>query len=215
MLLRGPMYDNSILLKGITVTARYNDMSDRDPVSMLADQSFSLEEIKRYDPSTLRDLFRRIAGLSFAANGRFIMRGHHSIYGENYGAVAIDGVIVGPEYDYENIPIGDVVRVDVYKGGSAAIWGLDGGSGVIAITTKRGQEITSVNYNSNIVKAFPFGFQEHRPFTPDAQTLYWNPAIKTCGNRMFNFKVPAVPGSHVIIEGITQDGQTIYCNTRL
>lgn len=209
--------DKTIMLDNITVTARRHEFETRDPISMLADQTLSLRRIKEIDPSSITDLFFRIAGVKLNNDGSISMRGMHSIYGDNKAKIAIDGVIMD-DFDVNTIPIQDVMQVDVFRGGSALIWGADGGGGVISIYTKNGGTFFDKRPKShNIKKVFPFGYQQHVPFAPSAgsATLYWNPAVKTQGNKVLTFSFPANQAAYITIEGVTHKGHTIYHHSKL
>lgn len=207
--------EKTIMLDNLIVTALRNDNQTRDPISLLADQSLSLRRLKEIDPSSITDLFYRIAGVTLNNDGSISMRGQHSIYGDNKAKIAIDGVIM-EDFDVNTILIQDVMQVDVYRGGSALIWGADGGGGVIAIYTKNGGNYFGKRKKSpNIKKIFPFGYQQYTPFTPAGKTIYWNPAVKTQGNRVLNLTVPTHPGTYITIQGLTHSGHTIYTRTKL
>lgn len=209
--------DNSIKLGNITVLGMYTDKEKRDAMSLMADESLSPDKIKEIDASNLRDLFRRISGVTFDVDGGLHIRSNNSIYGSNLATIAVDGVIMDGEFDLGTIPIGDVLRVDVFKSGTSVIWGADGGGGVISITTRAGSATDIRKRSPNIKKILAPGYQVYKPFTPaqGGPTTYWNPAIKTQGNQVLTLKVPAVEGSYITIQGLTSTGKTIHTHTKL
>ncbi len=206
------MNDNSIKLGNITVLGMHIDKSRRDAISLMADESLSPDKIKELDASNLRDLFRRISGVTFDVDGGLHLRSNTSIYGSNLATVAVDGVIMEGEFDLSTIPIGDVLRVDVFKSGTSVIWGAIGGGGVISITTRAGSATDLRKRSTNIKKIFAPGYQPYRPFerTSGSPTLYWNPAVTTRGNRVLTLTLPAARGFHITLEGMTEDGKTIH-----
>lgn len=115
----------------------------------------------------------------------------------------------------------DVESIDVLKGASAAIYGMRGGNGVIAVYTKNGEFISKPTVGIHDIK-YP-GFYRAREFYspnyevpieehnfPDIRTtLYWNPSIRTDkdGNAKVSFYTSDVTSSHTIkIEGVSKDG---------
>ncbi len=211
------MVDNSIQLSNITVLGMYTEKTKRDAISLTADESLSYDKIKEFDSSNLHDLFQRISGVTFDVDGGLHMRSNNSIYGDNLATVAVDGVIMNGEFDLNTIPIGDVLRVDVFKSGASVIWGADGGSGVISVITRAGDGKYIQKRSTNIKKIFAQGYQRFKPFVhiPGSPTLYWNPAITTQGNQVLTLKVPAVAGSYITVEGLTYSGKTIHSHQPL
>lgn len=205
--------ESHILLKEVVVRGRYNLTVERDAFSSIADESLSLERLERIDATCLHDVFRRIAGVYLTNDERVIIRGRTSIYGDSYAAIAVDGVIVPEEFDLHSIHMKDVERVDVFKSGSSMIWGADGGRGVISITTKNPYTGPKSKLSPNIKKIFATGYQQHKPFRPSDKTLYWNPAVRTRGNDVLLVEIAKTKQFSVTIEGLTDDGKTIYTTT--
>jgi hypothetical protein len=72
-------------------------------------------------------------------NGEIIIRGPSSLKGSSAAQIEIDGVM----QDYSalvNLSPTNVANIKVIKGSDAAIYGVRGGTGVISITTKKGNE---------------------------------------------------------------------------
>lgn len=106
------------------------------------------------DPTQL--LQGKVAGLAIARpganpNGGFNirLRGLSTVGASQEPLVVIDGVLGG---DLNSVDPNDIASIDVLKDGSAAaIYGTRGASGVILITTKRGEAGTSVfNYSGQV-----------------------------------------------------------------
>ena len=71
------------------------------------------------------------------------IRGGNSIQGNNQPLWVIDGVIVGQDFDLNNINTNDIKSIDILKdAASVAIYGTRGANGVILVTTKSGAGIT-------------------------------------------------------------------------
>ncbi|PHN03843.1 SusC/RagA family TonB-linked outer membrane protein [Flavilitoribacter nigricans] len=106
------------------------------------------------DPTQL--LQGKVAGLAIARpganpNGGFNirLRGLSTVGASQQPLVVIDGVLGG---DLNSVDPNDIASIDVLKDGSAAaIYGTRGASGVILITTKRGEAGSSkVNYSGQL-----------------------------------------------------------------
>ena len=152
-------------------------------------------------------------------------------------SVRIRGAIGPPLYLIDGIPVDggtiqsisafDVLFVDVLKGPAAAIYGVRGGGGVVAIYTKRGDNFDDApeRYPGVISNKIP-GFYKTREFyapkyaknkpqleKPDHRlTLHWNPSlvIKDNGTSKLNFFTGDSSGTYVMrVEGITYDGRPV------
>jgi TonB-dependent SusC/RagA subfamily outer membrane receptor len=160
----------------------------------------------------------RIAGVQIV-NGQAFARNSQSPM-----AIMVDGMNFGGEdTNLDDVVIQDIETVEILKSGAnTAIYGMNGGSGVIVITTKRGQGIRSVNpYTPGLINISPKGYAVSREFyspkydtqpesRPDYRTtVYWNPQIITDVNGKTNISYfnTDVPGSYrMVIEGIDADG---------
>lgn len=70
------------------------------------------------------------------------VRGGNSITGSNEPLWVIDGIIVGTNYDLNNINANDIKSIEVLKDASSiAIYGSRGANGVVLVTTKSGSNI--------------------------------------------------------------------------
>lgn len=81
------------------------------------------------------------------------IRGGNSIQGNNEPLWVIDGVIVGQDFNLNNINSNDIESIDILKDASAvSIYGTRGANGVILVTTKSGEGveagITEVSFNT-------------------------------------------------------------------
>lgn len=81
------------------------------------------------------------------------IRGGNSIQGNNEPLWVVDGVIVGQNFNLNNLNSNDIESVDILKDATAvSIYGTRGANGVILVTTKSGSGITAgtqeVSFNS-------------------------------------------------------------------
>ncbi len=123
-----------------------------------------------------------------------------------------------------SIPVTEVERVDVLKGASAAIYGMNGGGGVIAVYTKRGpQDYADVPAAGVAVRQLP-AYHRAREFyapryetsrradkpDPRATTLYWQPrlTVPASGRARVSFYTADQAGTfRASVEGVSLAGQ--------
>jgi TonB-dependent SusC/RagA subfamily outer membrane receptor len=163
---------------------------------------------------TILDVMKgRIPGVNIYGD-RVVIRGPTSLIGPSTPLYLIDGV---PTYDVEmvkSIPVEQIDRVEVLKGPSAAIYGMRGANGVIAIYTKRGQYI-----RRGVIEFDMLGYSTPRTFyrpryTPVDEpernyTLVWEPVIITSpeGHATVVIDKPAIEGDYrFVIEGVSYMG---------
>ncbi|MDD2329358.1 MAG: SusC/RagA family TonB-linked outer membrane protein [Bacteroidales bacterium] len=102
------------------------------------------------------------AGGAIGASSRIVVRGNSSLSG-NEPMIVVDGIpIANDNYMVGAVDYGsglydinpeDIENISVLKGGSAALYGMRAGNGVILITTKSGKaarEGLSVTYNGSV-----------------------------------------------------------------
>ncbi|HOO42957.1 MAG TPA: SusC/RagA family TonB-linked outer membrane protein, partial [Bacteroidales bacterium] len=102
------------------------------------------------------------AGGAIGASSRIVVRGNSSLSG-NEPMIVVDGIpIANDNYMVGAVDYGsglydinpeDIENISVLKGGSAALYGMRAGNGVVLITTKSGKaalEGLSVTYNGSI-----------------------------------------------------------------
>lgn len=72
------------------------------------------------------------------------VRGGNSITGSNEPLWVIDGIIVGTDFDLNNINANDIKSIEILKDASSiAIYGSRGANGVVLVTTKSGANIAA------------------------------------------------------------------------
>lgn len=160
----------------------------------------------------------RIAGVQIR-NGQAFARGSQSPM-----AIIVDGMNLGGEdFNLDDIVVQDIESVEILKSiGTTAIYGMQGGNGVIVINTKRGQGITSTNtYTPGLINFTPKGYAVVREFyspkydvKPDTRpdlrtTVFWEPQMASDANgkakvSYFNTDVPGI--YRIVIEGIDING---------
>ena len=230
-------YDEDIRLINldeVEVTAKRIEKKDEARLQYWAnaasDATIYREQIERRNPAYVSDMLFSVAGVRVDANGGI------SIRGGGRPLVIIDGMYMewpqemSSRYDspLEMVSVHDVESIDVFKGPSAALFGVRGGNGVISITTRIGDssggaEKTSFNYAS----INPIGYQKPVEFyspkydTPAAKnlsnpdyrtTIFWKPdiVVPEDGKASFEFYTSDFTTTYsVVIEGLSSDGKMI------
>ncbi len=135
--------------------------------------------------------------------------------------VILDGVENG---DFGGLQTTDVETVEVLRYASTAIYGMEGGGGVLIITTARSRRLDPKDIASiGILPIAPVGFYKAREFYSPKydnttlvskqhdfrSTIYWKPEIQTDknGNASFDYFNADGTGTYrVVVEGIDNKG---------
>ncbi len=160
----------------------------------------------------------RIAGVQIR-EGQAYARGN-----ENPMKISVDGMMMeGEDFNLDDVVVNDIETVEILKSSATtAIYGMQGGTGVIVITTKRGQGLRSVNpYTPGLINYSPKGYAVVREFyspkydvKPDSRpdlrtTVFWEPQMVSDANgkakiSYFNTDVPGI--YRMVVEGIDVNG---------
>jgi outer membrane cobalamin receptor len=101
------------------------------------------DQLAREGAVTVADALRRVAGLALVQSGSvgqitsLFVRGGES----KYTKILIDGIAVnepGGSYNFANLSIADIDRIEIVRGPQSALFGSDAIAGVIQIFTHRG-----------------------------------------------------------------------------
>lgn len=208
-----------IYLDEITVTANRKPVRKSDYYSQ-PDNSITEDAIDRFHPSDIRMLLMQLPGVMVSGN-------KVSIRGQGDPLLVVDGITMDIS-NLDMVNVYDVAQVDVLKNAvNTAIFGSQGGNGVIVIFTKQGK-ISFRPQPFNIKNILPLGYQMPAEFyapkydqpealnqpNPDLRTtIDWEPNVKTdsTGVASFSFYTADSETSYsVIIEGITSNGKIIH-----
>ena len=124
--------------------------------------------------------------------------------------------VAGPVPDViANLDTDNIERMEILKGGKAAIYGARGNNGVILIYTKNGsntyQRISSPEFTvTGLIEKREYykpKFQVNQKTKVNTSTLYWNPNIRTDknGNATFKF-INNTNQIQLSIEGLSKYG---------
>ena len=224
------MYDSKEMekirvLKEVIVTktnkkANFDDPRRVSPVSYI----ITSDVIERYqwDPrSGMFDLLHFVPGATFA-NGHISFFGPNSISNSSDPLYIVDGV----RSNAFDPSLRDIDFIEVLRGGEAAVYGVNGGGGVILINTKGGKDATFVQKGIKLLQV-PGYHVEKDFYSPkyetdesklakskdDRTTIYWN------GNVVTDSKLPAIisfytadtPTNYTVtVEGITENGEVLH-----
>ncbi|MBS1523552.1 MAG: TonB-dependent receptor plug domain-containing protein, partial [Bacteroidetes bacterium] len=189
-----------------------------------ADQVLHSKDIG-YGPSLASALTGKLRGVAFTNEGN---PGHPQVpylrgSVTNWPMlVVVDGVQLN-DSDISILNPNDVETVEVLKYANAAIYGVQGGDGVLIITTKKGGSTKPEDIASTGVLPITVqGYQKVREFYspkyesgitynhPDLRsTIYWKPELVTDkdGNASFDFyNADGIGNYRVVVEGIDERG---------
>jgi TonB-dependent SusC/RagA subfamily outer membrane receptor len=197
-----------------------------------ADQVMHADEIEKIGGQLSTSLDGRLHGVGFIRDPT----GSAFAYlrappGDGPMLVIVDGEQmsgnIGPKgqalpFDINQIPSSQIETIEVLKYASASIYGMDGGNGVLVITTKQGGRDPKDIASIGILPISPTGFYKAREFySPKYEntnvnwqrdlrsTIYWKPELQTDkdGNARFDFYNADGTGNYrVVIEGIDDKG---------
>lgn len=104
------------------------------------------EELENRQTTAVADALRSVPGVSVAQNGTVGTLTQVRIRGAepNHTLVLIDGIQVndpanGLAFDFGNLLVGDIERIEVLRGPQSALYGSEAIGGVINIVTRRGE----------------------------------------------------------------------------
>ncbi|MDB5151715.1 MAG: TonB-dependent receptor, partial [Mucilaginibacter sp.] len=192
-----------------------------------ADQVMHADEIEKIQGPLITSLDGRLRGVTFmlAGNGLkgpYLTANLNGLNGARPMLVIIDGAEV-PSESINYFTPNDIENIEVLKYASAAAYGMQGGNGVLIITTKKGSHINPKDIASvGILPIAVQGFYKAREFySPKYEnnlpynrhdlrsTIYWNPELQTDkdGNASFEYYNASGTGTYkVTIEGIDEKG---------
>ena len=219
-----PTYIKSRMLKEVKIKAVKR--SDDYPSSNIggpghADQVMRREQLEQVQGQLAISLSGRLVGVKMIVDRQGRFHPYLSGFASGPMLVVVDGV---EGIDINNLSVNEVETVEVLRFAGAAIYGMQGGNGVLVVTTKQGagtiaSDIKSIGVLPITVKGFYKAREFYSPKynisssannRPDLRsTVYWKPNIVTDkdGNASIEFYNTDGRGSYrVVIEGIDNQG---------
>jgi TonB-dependent SusC/RagA subfamily outer membrane receptor len=158
----------------------------------------------------------RVAGVYVSGNNIRI-RGSGNLSGNTDPLFLLDGTAVDKEHAMSVSPY-EIERIEILKGPEAAVYGIRGANGVVAIYTRRGRYMIK-----GILEFKMLGYHTPKEFyTPvyrkavddifedDRRTIFWSPNLTTDPTQetLIRFITSDIPGNYSInLQGISKDGK--------
>ncbi len=223
-------YEPGIYTREMAITSRGDDWSrqrrpsrrdpsEREVASQLygtPDQTIFID----YDKTTERDLYevlrQRATGLRFEG-GEIIIRGRTSLVMSNEARFMVDGIFVDRS-TFLNMYPRDVERIEIFRGTSAAIFGIRGATGVILAYTRR----PGYDGFKDALEFSMLGYHTPAQFYTDiveisdnpalagntGKTIHWDPELVSGDDGIINFRIPLVEGMERMVLTIEGAGFT-------
>ncbi|MDR0796542.1 MAG: carboxypeptidase-like regulatory domain-containing protein [Tannerella sp.] len=230
-----------LLLDEVEVTARRIERKKEEPrlqfwANASSDATIRRDEIERLAYRNVVDYLRRVPGVrvsgdpdSYGQKSIINIRGSNSFQSGTAPLVLVDGVPQPPGFDLNDLRTDEIESIDVFKGVSTSAFGMQGGNGVINITTRIGGGNSTPERETNNYTAYtPLGYQKPVEFyapkyetleaknsaIPDYRTtIFWKPDVVISEdeeNAIFEFYTSDFTTTYsVVIEGLTMDGKII------
>ncbi|RSK51015.1 TonB-dependent receptor [Hymenobacter rigui] len=233
-----PDTTSGIVLRNVTIRAQ---RPASDPRSLHATASAVLRPQSIPGANVLSNIFElirgRVAGVEVLGDGQTYsvrIRGMASTSHRTSPMYLLDGMPLDSAA-MVNVPIQDVDRVEVLKGATAAIYGMRGQNGVIAVFTRipgAGASASNVPTPPSMASRRLPAYYRAREFyapryelpastnrpDPRLTTLYWQPTlhVPASGKARVTFYTADAAGAFVArLEGITHDGQPVQARTNI
>ena len=233
-----PDSTSGIVLRNITITGQ-KPVSNKQ-FSLHGNNASAVIQAKDFpNIASYQNIFEllqgRVAGVLVSQRGigySVTIRGIGSMQGSSEPLFLLDGIQLTDKDALLSVRPTDVDRIEVLKGANAAIYGSQGGNGVIAVFTKRGAgDLADVPAAGVAVRRLP-GFYRSREFyapryettrqsappDPRATTLYWQPriAVPASGKTRITFYTADQPGAfRTAVEGVSLAGQPATAQAEL
>lgn len=211
-----------INLSELTVTAKSRESSSAiDPMYSGADNTITASDLEKYPGMNVLEYLSTYPGI--VVNGDNV-----SIRGSlNSPMFVLDGFETEDIEDIKYISTTDIEAISVFKGASAAIFGVSGGNGVIAISLKKGVVVKQTPPVSLAVIT-PLGYQKTAEFyspkyetkeqidavKPDLRTtIYWNSHLVPDSKGQISLEFYTADASNSydwIFEGVAGNGTIIH-----
>lgn len=213
------LLERTLVLKEVNIVEKRNPAKNSSNLNGAGRADYVVTaEMLGTCPTLSMCLQGRVAGLIIKNGVPYLMRSMNQPM-----QIIVDGMNVGSEF-LDNIMPMDVESIEVLKSiGNTAIYGSQGGGGLLIITTKRGEGASTSRFVPGIITYAPKGYHTSREFyspkyEPGVQdnrsdfrsTVYWNPQLITDpeGKGPFTFFNTDEAGTYrIVVEGIDMMGR--------
>ena len=211
----------AVNLSEVTVKAAKKTDTQNEYYSGMADNELTSEQLDKFPGMSLLDMIRTIPGIQVTGD-KISIRGSMSS-----PMFLIDNIQTQDMDEISYLTTNDIESIEVFKGASAAVFGSRGGSGVIAISLKKGASI-KVSTPLSLSHIIPLGYQKPAQFyiprfevdsvrnspQPDLRTtIYWNPKLVADNDGVVHIKFYTADKANnytVVLEGITDTGELCH-----
>ncbi|QJX46332.1 TonB-dependent receptor plug domain-containing protein [Hymenobacter taeanensis] len=233
-----PDSTSGIVLRNVTIQGQ-RQLPAHDPRSLHGQASNVLDLSKIPNANTYTNIFDllqgRVPGVTVTRSGysyQVLIRGISSLSGSSQPLFLLDGMPMLDADGLLGIMPNDVERIEVLKGAAAAIYGSQGGNGVIAVFTKRGGSADASRSPAAgiLVRTLPAFYRARQFYAPHyagasspkpdprTTTLYWLPRLQVpaSGNAQVTFYASDQGGTfRAAVEGVSGGGQPVVAETSL
>ena len=218
------LLERSIILNEVNIVEKKNPAKNSNNLNGAGQADFTLTAEMLQNCVTLSQCLQgRVAGLIIEGGVPYLTRNmFSSMSGKVPMQIILDGMNVGSDF-LDNIQPSDVESVEVLKSiNYTAIYGSQGGGGVLVITTKRGGGYSGSTFAPGIITYAPKGYYlgrefyapKYDPAVPDNKpdlrtTVYWKPNLITNpeGKSAISYFNTDQAGQYrIVVEGIDMMG---------
>lgn len=155
LLIATNLYSNENLERITVTSATKSTQSIKDVTSNV--EVITKDEIEERHFTTVSEALNTLAGINVISNGglgnstSLFLRGMDT----DRTLVLVDGIRFQDPSNtsgaaFEHLLISDIEKIEVIKGAQSGIWGSDASAGVINIVTKKAENGTKINFNSEV-----------------------------------------------------------------
>jgi hypothetical protein len=218
----GELDDKTIQLEEIEIKTKQDNLDTRGIIKLHAFADAKVEFDPRYPKNMdIYDMIGMLPGVQSSSGARTVLIGGFGTFGASTAPLfLVDGMAMAGGVPELGLNTNDIIRIEKLTGANAAIYGSNGGNGVIAIYTRRHtkNEIIAKS-KGDVLKGYdlgkPFYFPDYsQPPTESSKeadnrlTLYWNPEIVTDpnGEAIVSFYASDTIGNFkIMVQGMSLD----------
>ncbi len=218
----GEVEDKTVQLQEIEIKTKQDDLDTRGIIKLHAFADSKVEFDPKFPKNMdIFDMIGMLPGVQSSSGTRTILINGFGTSGATPSPlILLDGMPMGTSVPELGLNTNDILRIEKLTGANAAIYGSNGGNGVIAIYTRRHAKQNIIGKSKgDILKGYdlskPFYFPDYSLPPNEASkeadnrlTLYWNPEIVTDpnGEAIVSFYASDTVGNFkIMVEGMSLD----------